>query len=360
MRKKASERIPTLKEVARLAGVSVATVSRVLNGQGARPEVQARVLDAAKELDYKPNPGARFMKGKRAGNIGLLLPQISHPFFGALAEGALEKAGNNDQVMAIASSQGSGELEQQKLEQFSRSFLDGMIYFPVEKGQTFPDIAHFRNIPLVIAGRRAIFPDKPHVYSDNLKGGYLATKYLLRLGRKRIAFFAGFWAPPCNNRNIQKVASGPASGAFSSLDRFCGYTRALEETSLSIDTDLIAVCGYDFMAGIKAAKELTARMIQVDAIICPNDLVAAGAIQFLTGQGMKIPDDISVIGYDDDPIAVMTNPTLTTIRQQMTQIGKESVSMINRLIKGQSVEDVVVDVELVIRDSTSQARKADL
>ena len=360
MRKRSNERIPTLKEVARLAGVSVATVSRVLNGKGARPEVETRVLAAAKELRYKPNPGARFMKGKRAETIGLLLPMISHPFFGALAEGALEEAGKNDQVVVIASSRGNRELEKQKLEQFSRSFLDGMIYFPVEKGETFPEIEHFRNIPLVVAGRRAIFPNKPHVYSDNLKGGYLATKYLLRLGRERIAFFAGFWTPPCTHKNIREASEGPGSGAFSSLDRFRGYLKALEEASLDFDTDLVTVCGYDFKSGIEAAKELTARMVNVDALICPNDLVAAGAIQFLEQQGMNIPEDISVAGYDDDPIAVMTTPTLTTIRQQTTRIGIESVGLINSLIRGKAVEDVVVDVDLIIRNSTSHTRKDSL
>lgn len=354
MRKKASERIPTLKEVACLAGVSVATVSRVLNGQGARPEVQQRVLDAAKQLDYKPNPGARFMKGKRAGNIGLLLPQISHPFFGALAEGALEEAGRNDQVMVIASCQGSRDQEQQRLEQFSRSFLDGMIYFPVEKGETFPDIAYFRNIPIVIAGRRDIFPGKPHVYSDNMKGGYLATKYLLRLGHRRIAFFAGFWDPPCNPANIRKKAFEDGSGAFSSLDRFCGYLDGLDEFSIELDTDLVAVCGYDFNAGVEAAEELMARMVTVDALICPNDLVASGALHFLTRQGIRVPEDISIIGYDDDSMAVMTTPTLTTIRQQMPEIGKQAVLMLNHMISGEPVHDVVVDVELIIRNSTTQ------
>ena len=348
--------IPTLKEVASLAGVSVATVSRVLNGKGARPEVQSRVLKAAEDLDYRPNPGARFMKGKRTGNIGLLLPTISHPFFGALAEGVLEEAGKNDQVIVLASSQGSRELEKQKLEQFSRSFLDGMIYFPVEKGEDFPEIAHFKNIPLVIAGRRLIFPDKPHVYSDNLKGGVLATKYLLRLGRRRIAFFAGFWTPPCSNENIMEAALGDSCGAFSSLDRFIGYVKTLEKASISLDTDLVAVCGYDFKSGMEVTKDFMARMVNVDAIICPNDLVASGAIHFLRSQGISVPDEISVVGYDDDPVSVMTTPTLTTIRQEIKQIGRESVRTINDIIMGKKVEDVVIDVDLVIRDSTASLR----
>ena len=356
MKRRSRSGIPTLKEVASLADVSVATVSRVLNGQGASPEVQARVMKAAEELDYKPNPGARFMKGKRAGNIGLLVPQISHPFFGALAEGALEEAGRNDQVIVLASSMGSRQLEKQKLEQFSRSFLDGMIYFPVEKADIFPEMEHFRHIPLVIAGRRGIFPGKPHVYSDNLKGGSLATKYLLRLGRTRIAFFAGFWDPPCGNEQMAEMASSPCSGAFSSLDRFRGYMTALEEHSIGLDTDLVAVCGYDFKSGIEAAKELTARMVRVDALICPNDLVAAGAVHFLDQQGIKVPEDISIVGYDDDPIAVMTIPTLTTIRQQMSEIGRESVLMVNDLIKGRPAKDIIVDVDLVIRNSTTQLR----
>jgi LacI family transcriptional regulator len=228
-----------------------------------------------------------------------------------------------------------------------------MIYFPLEKGETFPDIADFRNIPIVIAGRRGIFPDKPHVYSDNLKGGYLAAKYLLRLGHKRIAFFAGFWDPHCNPGNIRDKAFEDGSGAFSSLDRFRGYLNALDESSIKLDKDLIAICGYDFNAGVKAAEELMARMVTVDAMICPNDLVAAGALHFLTSQGIKVPGDISIIGYDDDSMAVMTNPTLTTIRQQMPEIGKQAVLTVNHMISGEPVHDVVVDVELIIRNSTA-------
>ncbi len=344
----------TIREVAERAGVSVATVSRVLNGsRPVAPEVAARVWKVVRELGYRPNLAARYMKGSRTGTFGLIVPDLAHPFFAAVAAGAANEAQARDQVLVIATSGGRREQEVTAIDQLSRSLIDGLIYIPVATGDPLPEVETFRHLPVVVVGRRGVFRDRPHVYSDNVKGGYIATKYLLTLGRRRIAFLAGFWVQPCTPETIREMSEREDAGAFTTLDRFRGYLRALEEEGVPYDPSLVVICGYDFEAGYRAAAELMGRVIPVDGLLAPNDWVAAGAMALLREQGIAVPAEISVIGYDDGPGASVTYPGLTSVRQDARQLGAAAVETMNRLLRGERVEDTIVDVSLTIRGSTT-------
>lgn len=344
----------TIRQVAERAGVSVATVSRVLNkSRPVAPEIETRVWEVVRQLDYRPSSAARYMKGQKTGSIGMLVPDLSHPFFATIAAGAVAEATRRDQVLVISSSEGRREQEVTAIDQLSRSLIDGLIYIPVATGDPLPEVQRFRHLPVVVVGRRGVFRDRPHVYTDNVKGGYVATKYLLALGRRRIAFLAGFWVPPCSADTIKEASEREDAGAFTTLDRFRGYLRALEEEGVPFDRDLVVISGYDFAAGYKAAAELIGRVTPVDGILAANDLVAAGVLALLREQGIAVPSEISVIGYDDGPGASLTYPGLTSVRQDARRLGAAAVEVMSRLLMGEKVGDTVVDVSLTIRGSTT-------
>lgn len=318
-----------------------------------REDLQTRVWEAVKKLNYRPNVAARFMKGQTTNTIGMLVPDVSHPFFSAMIAGAILKAQEIEHVIIISTADGKREIEKAAIDSLARTVVDGLIYCPVSTGDPLPEIESFKDLPIVVVGRRNVFESKPHVYTDNVKGGYLATRYLLRLDRKRVGFLAGFWSTPCTVDNIREVASSKEAGKYTTLDRYTGYRRALDEEGIEYDPSLVVLCGYSYEAGYEAARELLERMIEVDSVIAANDLVAAGVIAFFTDQGVNVPDQISVVGYDNNLIAPITIPTLTSVDQDPRTLGSESVVALSKILSGKKVSDTIIDVKLTIRNSTS-------
>ena len=269
--KKPKSKSSTIKDVAEYVNLSVATVSRVINGS--RPVnsgLSQKVWEAVETLNYKPNVAARFIKGQRTGNIALIIPDIADPFFGHIAKGVLFQAHKNGVMVNISSSQGKREIERESIKQLASFVIDGLLYAPVATAEPLPQMDIFRGLPLVVIGRRFIFKNVPHLYTDNIKGGYTATKYLLTLGRKKIAFLAGFWDPPCSAEEIPQAALADWAGAYSSLDRFIGYLDAQKEYGLELDPNLVAICGYTFESGYEAAKKLFSQMVEIDSLIAPQ------------------------------------------------------------------------------------------
>jgi LacI family transcriptional regulator len=347
---------PTVHDVARLSGVSAATVSRFLNNHRIRPDLEARVRAAVDQLDYRPNTAARFMKGSKTGTIGLIVPEIDHPYFAAILEGASQEARDNDQLILAASSHGKRANETLVVDQFSRSIIDGLIYAPVATGELFPRRDVFRNLPVVITARRGIYPDLVHVYSDTRRGGYLSTKYLLSLERRQVSFIASFWEPICDSQSIMDMLSTPNSGAHASLERFRGYLDALEEMNVTYDPSLVIVCGYTYESGFEAGTQLLTRLAPFDAIVTASDLVAAGAIGAFEAQGLDVPRDVSVVGYGDQDVGRVLRPSLTSIRQNVYELGVKSVKTMNALLHGERPDDWVEDVELIVRESTVKSQ----
>lgn len=344
----------TMKDVAEEADVSVSTVSRVINDIIDKDsELGVKVWTAVERLNYIPNAAARFMKGQNTGTIGLLLPDLSNPFFTSIAAGAITRAQQMNNNIIISSANGSLDQEKRSLQHLSKSVLDGLIYCPISRNEVFEEIEYFKNIPVVISYRRNVVADIPHVYVDNIKGGYIATKYMMRLNRRKICFIAGFWDIPDGIDDIKQLSNSKEAGFYTSLDRFKGYRKALKEEGIPYDEDLIFITNYDYNAGYNVAKDIISSGIDCDAILAPNDLVASGIIKFLSSQGISVPEDISVIGYDDGIIAPITNPALTSINQNSKIVGEKSVDLLLDILEGEDVNDYVVDVDLSIRKSTS-------
>jgi LacI family transcriptional regulator len=344
----------TITDLAQQSGLSIASVSRYLNGLKVRAETAEKIQKALEVSDYSPNAAAKFMKGQRTGIFGLILPEISHPFFSLIAEGAIGEARKNDQLLLISSTEGKRENEKIAVDQFSRTILDGLVYIPVSNPADLPAIENFRNLPLVVAGRVRIFPGVPHIYSDGEKGGYLATKYLIQLGRRNIGFFGSFWEPPCDIDQIRSMSKTSNAGSYSTIERFKGYLRALEEEGIPYDASKVVICGYGYSNGFDSANEVMTHLAAVDGLLIMTAMVAGGCMEALRNQGIAVPEDISIIVFDDSEIVNITVPRLTSVQLSLRKMGIEAIRSLNRLLAGEPCEDTVIDVSLRIADSTIQ------
>jgi DNA-binding LacI/PurR family transcriptional regulator len=232
--------------------------------------------------------------------------------------------------------------------------LDGLIYCPVATGEFIREMNFLKKIPLVIAGRRKVLEGVPHVTTDDENAGYIATKYLLKLGRKAIGYLAGFWGtPPVRTvEELLMAAHSEMSGSFSTLDRLRGYEKALIESGNKVEAVKLVFSSFDSEGGYTAAQEIFSRLESIDALIVPNCYVAKGVLQFCREQGIRVPEDISLISMDDLRTGdLLTIPT-TSIIHNMYQVGVESVESINRVLERGKADDRLIGVMLKIRQST--------
>ena len=340
----------SIKDISRLSGVSIATLSRFFNGQSVRPSNEAKIQKILKETGYRPSIAARFIKGHNSGVIGLIVPEITHPFFALIAEGVMREARNQGKLVLLGSSEGSMEIEKQIIDRFSQSILDGLIYIPVAKAENIPALKSFRNLPLVVTARKGIIPGVPHVYHDGEGGGYLATKHLISLGRHRIAFIASFWDVPCTNTELLANHKKSFMHSFSSIERFKGYLKALEEAGIPYNPNLVVVTGYGHMHGVDAASELKGRFVDCNGVVTMTQAVANGFTAQAKRLGYRVPEDISVVLFDANESKA--DYTFTYIELHLIRMGQESVRTLNELIEGREAQDTCLDVELRVRETS--------
>ncbi|MDN5351604.1 MAG: LacI family transcriptional regulator [Clostridiales bacterium] len=347
---------PTVSDVAKAAGVSISTVSRVMNGNDKVDEVLAeRVRKAAETLRYFPNPYARGIRTKDKTTIGMILPNAGDAFFSKMLEAVLDKASALNYHVMVFSGHGDTNRERECIAAAASAGLDGLLYTPStdtcieEVRRIFP-----QDFPSIIVYRRGLGNNTPQIYHDNEQGGYLATKYLLRLGRKKIAFFASFWEAPTSDASmLLKMLDSPRRGIFSSIERLAGYVSALKEEGIPVDPGRIIFSGFTFDSGYASAERFLSTLKPMDAALCGNDAVAAGVLQKLREQNMSVPGMVSLIGYDDSVFATVARPMLTSVRQDPAQIGREAVEMLDARMRGEAVEDRIIPAELIIRQSTA-------
>jgi len=345
-----------IKEIAELAGVSTATVSRVLNGNiKVNPELSKKVMAVAESLGYQPSPAARYMRSKKSGLLGIVVPNLSLPYFSDIVNGAIDKAREYDQLMVVGTVDNNTSTEKKYLKKLSGNMLDGLIHCPVSAAplQDEPDIL---NIPIVIAGRRKVIEGVPHISTDEENAGYLAARYLLNLGRRKIGYLAGFWEyPPFrNSHELISAVDSQLSGSYSSLDRLRGYRRALGELDLELDANKMVFCGFDTDSGYYASRELISRLEEIDALMVPNCLVARGVFRFLHEQEIAVPRDISIVTMDDMGMGELLAVPITAIVHDMYHVGVEAVIQLNRIIEEKAARDETIGVDLRIRQSTSR------
>lgn len=309
---------PTLSDVAKLAGVSLATASRVLNGNpGVKPENREKVLAAIEALAYKPNLVASALATKQSRTLGLLVPDISNPFFAEICRGVEDKCEQSGFSVIIANTEENVDRQRRAVEVLRQRGIDGIVFTSAEVVD--PTITQLiaTNYPAVFISREVQGVSAPVVDVDDFHGGYLATKHLLGLGHRRIAHLTG------------PLRTKPG------LHRKKGYEAALEEAGLALDPLLIEECEFNAQSGQGQAEQLLDRLAEPPtAIFAGNDLIAIGAMRTLRNRNLRIPQDVSLIGYDNTPLADVADPPLTTMAQPMREMGRQAVTILLDLIAG--------------------------
>ena len=346
----------TIQDVAAVAQVSPATVSRVLNGMSVKKDLAQRTYDAIESLGYEIKPKKKHIIEENISLIGVIVPEISSPFYSEIISGILKQAQIYGYEVIIKSSESLQHKEKECLEQLTKLPLSALIYYPIATIDTLYAMPFYKNKAVVIGGRENTDTPYAHVYFDNKKAGYLATKYLIKLGKKRIYYLAPIHQleePISNFKELASLHQNSNSGFYVSLKRYEGYKDALLEENIPLDFDLISLCGYTWQDGYDAARNLMTKMLDIDAIIAVNDIVATGILKFLKEQGIRVPEDISVIGYDNRSIAQISSPLLTTIDQNAFELGRQCVINAIEQLNNNQVQNKCLDVDLIIRHSTA-------
>jgi LacI family transcriptional regulator len=331
---------PTIHDVARAAGVSAQTVSRVVNQ---RPDVagntRARVAQTIKDLGYQPSGIARSLRLKFTGSFGLILPDSANPFFAELGRAVEEASYQRGFRLFLCNTDGKPEREALYLESLARQQVEGVILIAAEHGSNL-DWIRDAPFPLVIVDRELEIDDLDCVLVDNVEGARIATSYLLSLGHRRVA---------C-------ITSLP--GLRLSTERKAGYALAMAQGNIEVDEDLIVPGNFQFSGGYRAMKRLLDLPCPPTAVFACNDLLAVGAIAACFDSGRKVPDDISVIGFDDIPLASFLQPRLTTMAQPCCRMGYQAVDfLIQRLLEPDSPRRcAILSTTLIKRDSCAQRR----
>jgi LacI family transcriptional regulator len=329
----------TMNDVARVADVSIATVSHVINGtRFVSPERVDRVHAAMRKLDYTPDATARSLRMGRTHTIGLVIPDNTNPFFAELAR-AIEEAGFHAGYTTILGNSGERpDRERQYVSTLLSKRVDGLIIAPWRKpGAATARVLRKAPIPIVVLDRADVLRTADAVLYDDVGGGRQAAEHLLALGHERFAAIAG---PP---------DPGHTPG------RLDGFLGALADAGVAIADDAIVSSDYHFEGGRSATAELLSRGGAFTALFAANDLMAAGAIRELTGRGRSVPHDVSVVGFDDAPLAEMTSPALTTVRQPVQEMGDTAMSLLLARVTGTAKGGGrhVLPTSLVVRESTA-------
>jgi LacI family transcriptional regulator len=327
---------PTIYDVARLAGVSTATVSRALNGTGQiAPATRAAIHAAVEQLGYQPNTVARSLVTKSTQTIALLLPDIANPFYAALVSGIQQRALETGHTMLLCTTESDPEREEQYLTLLRAKQVDGVL---VDGLVLPPDrIARFvqDGLPIVCLDRDVESSSVPLVQVDNRLGARMATEHLLGLGHRHIAHVAG--APEL------KISE----------ERVQGYRDALSAAGIEPDRALRRVGSFTEEGGYEAMLALLDGPV-FTAVFAANDLSALGVINAIVGSGLRVPQDMSVVGFDDLRLSRYTTPPLTTVHQPALEIAQRATQLLLDLASGRAVRQVrhLLEPELVVRGST--------
>jgi len=333
----------TIKDVAARAGVSYQTVSRVINNhisvsQSTRKSVEQAIAD----LNYRPSLAARSLPGRRFYVIGFIIPYdpdylIRDPHLLAQISGADAEANTQD-YNVLLSTAGNSRSGLDAYERFVRHYMaDGALVIDTTISATGGELLARQNYPYVSLGYDLGNPTAYMVHSDDRNGARLATQYLLEKGHRRIG-----------------IINGPAIGATVALQyRFEGYQEALSEARLSFDPSLMVYGDYTRISGELAAQRLLALSDPPTAIFALNDRMAIGAMRVIQMAGLRVPEDVAVLGFDDIPLSVDCAPALTTVRQPSREIGRVAAELLFKLINGEAVteREIVLPAELVVRQS---------
>lgn len=332
-----------LKDVAELAGVSVKTVSNVVNGYAhVRSETRERVQRAIDQLGYRPNLSARSLRGGRSGVIALAVPELDVPYFAELARHIVTIAGRSGLTVLIDQTEGDAEQERLVVSGIRDQLIDGLILNPL--ALTEDDLAgRSDSTPLVLLGERIHGDIADHVVIDNVRAARDATAHLVDLGRRRIA----------------AIGAQSAPSGMTAILRERGYRAQLREAGLEVDERLLQPApNFHRADGYAAMQRLLALTEPPDAVFCFNDLLALGAMRALAEADIRVPEDVAVIGFDDIDDGRFSTPSLSTIAPDKAEIAELALGLLQGGLgepdgdSGAGPTEVFAHYELIAREST--------
>lgn len=330
----------TISDIARMANVSKATVSRVINNkpEGVGKETRDNVLRIIEECGFQPSMIARGLVTNKTKSLGLIITDIANSFFPLLVRGVEDYAKKFGYSIFLCNSDNSPKKEKEYIKAFIEKNVDGVILSSSMTETSFHHkILKSKNIPLVLLDRCVDGSDYDAcVFLDNVKGAYLAVNYLIDNGHKNIAFISG------------------TKTAIISLNRLKGYKKALEERNIKVNEDIIVEGNWQIDSGYKRTMELLDQGKEFTAIFAGNDLMAVGAIKALKSRNIKIPEQVEIIGFDNIDLSWIIEPQLSTVGQPAYKMGAKGAQQLINLIEGKKIvnKSIILEPELILRETT--------
>ena len=329
----------TIREIASAAGVSIATVSRVLNERpGVSAETRGAVLRVVRDHGFTANRSARALSGGRTGLIGVMLPIVEAAYFSAILSGASEALYEQDMRMVLCPTLHHHEREVTLLDRLMHGTTDGAVLMLPEESNEELKVLRRKGYPFVIVDPRVPMDEGiPAVSASNASGARAATEHLLSLGHRRIGAITG---PP----------------VFASTERLTGFHGAMAAAGVLPDPALVLESNFDIEGGAKAAARLLDAADAPTAIFAFNDNTAIGAMRVARERGIRVPEELSIVGFDDSEHSAIVTPALTTVRQPLAEMGRMAVSLLMRVLDGQRLEALHIELKtrLIVRNSTAR------
>ncbi|HFS8444181.1 substrate-binding domain-containing protein [Vibrio cholerae] len=327
----------TMKDIARLAGVSTSTVSHVINkSRFVSDEIAERVNNAAQQLNYAPSALARSLKMNRTKTIGMLVTTSTNPFFGEVVKGVERSCYHQGYNLILCNTEGDNQRMKASINTLLQKRVDGLLLMcSTLEGERLDVFDRYPDIPIVVMDWGPILFASDKIQDNSLQGGYMAAKHLIECGHKEIGCITG----PLIRHQAQM--------------RYEGYKRALAEAGVAINPDWIVESDFECEGGYQAFEKLYQRGKLPSALFVSNDMMAMGVIQAASQRGFRVPDDLSLIGYDDVHIAKFMTPALTTIHQPKYRLGKAAIDTLLYRLENPDTTAQVVQLEptLVVRNS---------
>jgi LacI family transcriptional regulator len=333
----------TIHDVAQRAGVSPITVSRVINNSGyASQDTRERVEAAVAELGYVPNRLARSLRSKRTHTLALVLTDITNPFFTTVARGVEDTASDAGYTVIFCNTDESESEEKKYLQVLLQQQVDGILLVPARSSSESIDVIQKQHTPVVVLDRR-LPPDVDvdTVRCENEVGAYHLVRLLIELGHRQIA-----------------ILSGPV-GVSTAEDRLAGYRRAMAEANLGVSEQFVVYGSFNQASGSELMRDLLAVKPRPTAVFAANNLICIGALQAIQNAGLRVPEDIALVSFDDLPPALLTTPFFTVAAQPAYEMGRRATQLLlARLAKTSPdpCQQIILPTELIVRQSSGQAR----
>lgn len=331
----------TISDIARIAGVSKSTVSHVLNQtRFVEDETKQRVLHAIAETGYRPSNIARSLVTNRTQTLGVIISDASNNFFSEVLRGIENIIRPADYGLVVCNTDEILEREEHYINLLLRQHVDGIIASATSQKWEVLTLADVQHMPFVFVDRSFIgLEDRPFAGVDNKRGAYVGTQHLINNGYRRIGIIAGF----------QRLST--------MRDRLAGFCEALCDAAIELPDDWVVTSPLSIEGGYTAAKTLLSLPDRPDALFVNNNILSLGTLRALQDMGLYCPADVALVGFDDHPWAVVSDPPLTVISQPACRLGEIAAEMMRRLIDGVQPDpvQVVLDCELIVRKSCGSA-----